>query len=130
MKSIPKENIFIYTINDIYYCLDKTKNSIEGLGNGWYGRDNIFLEDVTIDSKGRIHSFNDKPAIVCRNNFYGKISKVSYWLKDGKWGRENEEKPYYVQVSKEDSKYFILNGKTTIVVSSEYIRKNLNENNS
>jgi hypothetical protein len=109
MKTIQKENAFVFYISDTYYCIDKTKeNKNDKLGiqvfTYYKGR---FLKDITINDEGKIHSYNDQPLIYKEYDI-----TYYYWFQNGKIERENPEKPYFMLKNKRDTYYKVVDNKS------------------
>jgi hypothetical protein len=114
MKIIPKENAFIYCINDIYYCVDRKENAllIKKKHLVFYQRQQFthFINDITVNGRNELHSFNDQPVLFYNTSRNSENSKTFIWYQNGKRGRENNEKPYYIQKAKNkrNSAYYIM----------------------
>jgi hypothetical protein len=134
MKIIPKENVFIYVNKGIHYCIDKKENALlieENLHLYRQKPSNIFLCDIAVNERNEIHSFNDKPALVYKtypvSNPDSENSKTFIWFQNGKRGRGNKEKPYYIQKhnNKRNSKYYIMENEGFRSVNYFTLRINL-----
>jgi hypothetical protein len=121
MKIIPKDKAWICKWNGEYYCFDRepTNTFLEPA----YNHIRLLYEDITVNSSNRIHSFNDKPALVSKT--HGNL-KVLTWFQNGIQKRENEERPHTIEVGYDKNiKYYIRSLTEYSTVNLREVRRNL-----
>jgi hypothetical protein len=113
MIIIPKEKAwFGYDNSTYYYCFDKKNNEYDSLYYNVYE----LLSDVTVDKENKLHSYNDKPAII----IYAEGETYKRWFINGMSSRENTEKPFVI---KKKSYYSFESGQSIFM---EQVIENLN----
>jgi hypothetical protein len=117
IKIIPKEKakIFCDKYGDEYYCFDYNNHNYLLSGHNHYE----ILSDVTVNERNEIHSYNDQPAFIYKDQL--GINKM--WFINGINKRENPERADLIT---KGSAYYIFD----TVFSLGLIRKNLNDHNS
>jgi hypothetical protein len=131
MLIIPKEKArFYYKIKNarkVEYCVEvgdkfffaQFDNSPFRLSNIY--SDAVFLQDITVNEEGKIHSFDDKPALI----YQIKNSIFKKWFMNGFAERKNKEKPYCIEKGK--TCYFGESGFLTDIIRKSNIIKTMKE---